>query len=112
MPEPQEALLKRLDDLLRNLTGRLELTEGQERQKILDEWDNIVGKELGALAHPAGFRKSVLLVRALHPAAAMELRLRKKEILDQLNSIARKRLFTSVRVICPSVVSGTQTSER
>jgi len=104
--------LKRLDDLLRNLIGRLELTEGQERQKILSEWDNIVGKELGALAHPAGFRKSVLLVRALHPAAAMEIRLRKKEILNHLNSVAHKRLFTSVRIICPSVVSRVQTPER
>ena len=104
--------MKRLDDLLRNLIGRLELTEGQERQKILGEWDNIVSKELCALAYPAGFRKSVLLIRALHPAAAMEIRLRKKEILDHLNSVAHKRLFTSVRIICPSVVSGTQIPER
>jgi predicted nucleic acid-binding Zn ribbon protein len=104
--------LKRLDDLLRNLIGRLELTEAQERQKILGEWDNIVGKELGALAHPAGFRKSVLLIKALHPAAAMEIRLRKKEILDHLNCVAHKRLFTSVRIICKSAGSGIQTSER
>jgi len=104
--------LKRLDDLLRNLIGRLELTEGQERQKILSEWDNIVGRELGALAHPAGFRKSVLLIRALHPAAAMEIRLRKKEILDHLNNVAQKRLFTSLRIIRPSVNPGMQTPER
>ena len=103
---PCGADLKSIGELLSRLTGRLELGEGQERQKILGMWHSIVGDDLGRLAQPAGFRKSVLLVRTSHPAASMELRMRMKEILDRLNGAAGRQLFASMRIICSGTDAG------
>ena len=98
--------MKRLGEILSGLSGRLELESGQERQRIVEKWDELAGEELSLLAKPTGFRKSVLILRAEHPAAAMELRLRKKEILDRLNACAGKVLFESIRVTCSGTSAG------
>jgi hypothetical protein len=104
--------LKRLGELLSGVSGKLELAAGQERQRVLGEWGNLAGEEMGRLAQPVGFRKSMLILRAFHPAAAMEIRLRKKEILDRLNRFAGKTLFNSLRVICSGTDAGQTASER
>ena len=104
--------MKRLSELLSSLSGRLELDSGQERQRVLRRWEELMGDEIGLLARPAGFRKSVLLLSAGHPAAAMEVRLRKKEILDRLNEFAGKVLFESLRVTCSGTNPGRKPSER
>ncbi len=100
--------MKRLGELLSQLTGKLELNTGHDRQRVLGEWERLVGEEISHIAHPTGFRKSVLVLRVFHPAAAMEIRLRKREILDRLNGFAGKVLFDSLRVIC----SGTDMSRK
>jgi predicted nucleic acid-binding Zn ribbon protein len=98
--------LKSIGEILSGLTGRLELDTGRERQDVVDRWRELMGEELARLARPEGFRKSVLVLRADHPAAAMELRLRRGEILDRLNGAAGKALFDTVKVICSGASAG------
>ncbi|MCK4807245.1 MAG: DUF721 domain-containing protein [Candidatus Aegiribacteria sp.] len=62
-------------------------------------WKNIVGKELAAFARPVGFDGSILLLRIIHPAASMEIRLRKNEILLKLNSVWNEELFTDLKTV-------------
>ena len=95
--------MKRLGVLISGLACKLELSDGQKRQKALEKWDLAVGKDLGRLAVPAGFRKSLLLVSVSHPAAAMEVRLRKTDILDSLNRSAGKVLFENIKILIPSM---------
>jgi predicted nucleic acid-binding Zn ribbon protein len=97
--------VKSIGEILSGLAGRLELDSGRERQSVIERWEELVGEELSRLAEPEGFRKAVLFLRADHPAAAMELRLRRSEILDRLNGAAGKVLFDSVRVTCSGASS-------
>jgi hypothetical protein len=103
--------MKRIGELLSRLSGKLELDDGQDRQRVIGEWNRLAGKEISSLAKPVGFRKSILILRALHPAAAMEIRLRKREILDRLNAFAKRELFDSLRVTCSGTGSGRKTVE-
>ena len=62
-------------------------------------WEDIVGKELAAYTNPVGYDGSILLLRIKHPAASMEIGLRKKDILKKLNSVWHEELFTDIKKV-------------
>ncbi|MCD4848874.1 MAG: DUF721 domain-containing protein [Candidatus Aegiribacteria sp.] len=101
--------MKKIETLITDVFKRLELGKYQKRRNILDCWSDIVGAELAELSIPAGCDRSVILVRILHPAAGMEIRLRKEEILSNLNRISGEELFTDIKAIMPGK-SGRQRS--
>ncbi len=101
--------MKKIEILIADVFRKFELGKYQKRSKILDCWDDVVGAELAKLARPVGCDRSVILVRILHPAAGMEIRLRKEEILSNLNRISGEELFTDLRAIMPGK-SGRQSS--
>ncbi len=101
--------MKKIEILIADVFRKFELGKYQKRSKILDCWDDIVGTELAKLAKPAGYDRSVILVRIIHPAAGMEIRLRKEEILSNLNRISGEELFTDIRAMMPGK-SGRQNS--
>ncbi|MCK5063712.1 MAG: DUF721 domain-containing protein [Candidatus Fermentibacteraceae bacterium] len=101
--------MKKIEILIDGVFRKFELGKYQKRSKILDSWDDIVGVELAKLARPAGFDRSVIIVRISHPAARMEIRLRKEEIISNLNRISGEELFTDIKAIMPGK-SGRQSS--
>jgi predicted nucleic acid-binding Zn ribbon protein len=101
--------MKKIDTLIADVFKRLELGKYKKRSDILDCWSDIVGAELAELARPAGCDRSVILVRILHPVAGMEIRLRKEEILSELNRISGDELFTDIKAVMPGK-SGRQRS--
>ncbi len=62
-------------------------------------WKEIVGEELAAFVRPVSLEESVLLIRIVHPAASMEIVLRKREILLKLNSVWGEELFTDLKTV-------------
>lgn len=98
--------MRRIDSLISEFSSRMELGKGQKRQKALDLWESAAGEEIARYAKPAGFDRGVLIIRVLHPAATMELGLRKKEILRRLNGQAGEVLFTEIRTITPGKRKG------
>jgi hypothetical protein len=94
--------MKRIDEFLKAVTQKLELGLGLRRQEALELWEDAVGKELAVLSAPEGFEGNVLKIRALHPAALMELRMRKSDILLRLNTLAKETVFTEIRVLSPT----------
>lgn len=94
--------MKRLDEFLRVVTQRLELGLGLRRQRALDNWEAAAGKPLAGLSIPEGFEGGLLRIRALHPAAVMELRMRNGEILGRLNQLAGETVFTEIRILPPA----------
>ena len=71
----------------------------QKKNKAVILWKSIVGEKLAEFVWPVGYDGSVLLLRIKHPAASMEIVLRKKEILKELNSVCGKKLFTDLRIL-------------
>jgi predicted nucleic acid-binding Zn ribbon protein len=94
--------MKRIDEFLRAVTQKLELGLGLMRQSTLEHWEDAAGKPLAALSVPEGFEGDLLKVRALHPAAVMELRMRQAEILGCLNELAGEIVFTEIRILSPA----------
>ncbi|MCK4670892.1 MAG: DUF721 domain-containing protein [Candidatus Aegiribacteria sp.] len=101
--------MKKIETLISDVFRKFELCKYQKRSKILDCWNNIIGAELAELAILTGCDRSVILVKILHPAAGMEIRLRKEEILSKLNRISGEELFTDIKAVMPGK-SGRQRS--
>lgn len=91
--------MRKIDSLINEVLGDLQPDDYQKRNKAVMLWKSIVGEELAAYARPSGYDGSVLLLRINHPAASMEIVLRKTEILKKLNSVCNEKLFTDLRKV-------------
>ncbi|MBN1433791.1 DUF721 domain-containing protein [Candidatus Fermentibacterales bacterium] len=91
---------EKISDVVARLMGRLGAADGAERARALTGyWQDAVGEQLAKITELRGFRGDVVLVRALHPLAAQELRLREKSIVASLNARAGRRFFVRIRVV-------------
>ncbi len=91
--------MRKIDSLIRGVLDNFQPDVYQKRNRVVMLWKNIVGEELAAFARPVGFDGSVLLLRITHPAASMEIELRKKEILLKLNLVWDEKLFTDLKTV-------------
>ncbi len=91
--------MRKIDSLIHDVLDNFQLDEYQKRNRVMLLWENIIGEELAAFVRPVGFEGSVLLLKIIHPAASMEFRLRKKEVLLKLNSVWNEDLFTDIRTV-------------
>lgn len=91
--------MKKIDDLIPGVLDNFKPDIYQKRNRALMLWKDIVGEELATFVRPAGFDDSILMLKIIHPAAAMEIELRKKEILLKLNSVLNEELFTDLKTV-------------
>ena len=91
--------MRKIDSLIPDVLDNFQPDMYQKRNNVIMLWENIVGEELAAFARPVGFEGSVLLLRIIHPAASMEIGLRKREILLKLNSVWKEELFTELKTV-------------
>ncbi|MCD4701170.1 MAG: DUF721 domain-containing protein [Candidatus Aegiribacteria sp.] len=91
--------MRNINSLIPDVLDNFQLDGYQKRNRVLMMWENIVGEELSAFARPAGFEGSVLMLKVIHPAASMEIGLRKREILIKLNSVWDEELFTDLKTV-------------
>jgi hypothetical protein len=91
--------MRKIDSLISDVLDNFQMDDYQKRNRVLLLWENIVGLELASLVKPVGFENSTLLLKVLHPAALMEISLKKNEILLGLNSVWKEKLFTDLRTV-------------
>lgn len=91
--------MRRIDDLISTVFGKFELGAFQARSRALESWDTVAGETLAELTKVKGFKKSVVIIEVCHPAASMEIRLRKMELVSSLNDIAGESIFTDIRTV-------------
>ena len=92
-------MMKKIDSLISDVLDNFQMDGYQKRNMVLLLWENIVGQELASLVKLVGYENSTVLLKVLHPAALMEIRLRKNEILHGLNSVLNEKLFTDLRTV-------------
>jgi hypothetical protein len=91
--------LKKIDGLITNVLENYRPDIHEKRRRVLMLWKDIAGSELADLARIAGYEGSVLILRTYHPAASMEIQLRKIELLKKINSIWDQELFTDMKTV-------------
>lgn len=91
--------MKKIDSLISDVLSNFKPDVYQKRNSVVLLWKDIVGDELASFVRPVGFNESVLLLRVVHPAASMEIVLRKREILLKLNSVWDEELFTDLKTV-------------
>jgi hypothetical protein len=91
--------LRKIDSLIKEVLSDLQPDDYQKRNKAVMLWKNIVGEKLAAFTRPVGYDGSILLLSINHPAASMEIGLRKMEILKKLNSVWSEKLFTDLKKV-------------
>ncbi len=91
--------MKKIDSLISDVLCNFRPDVYQKRNSAVMMWKDIVGEELAAFVRPVGVEESVLLLRIIHPAASMEIVLRKREILLKLNSVWDEELFTDLKTV-------------
>ena len=94
--------MKSIESLVRRVLDNFEPDIRMKRNRAVMLWSSIAGDELSTFTRPVGFHGSVLILRSYHPAATMELRMRKKEILESLNSLWDQEIFTDLRTVTRS----------
>ena len=91
--------MKKIDSILPDVLRNFSLDIYQKRNSAVSMWKDLAGVELAAFVQPVGFNGSVLLLKIIHPAASMEIVLRKREILHKLNSVWDEELFTDLKTV-------------
>lgn len=91
--------MKNIDSLIPGVLRNFKPDVHQKRNSVVMMWKEIVGDELAAFVRPVGLEESVLLLRIVHPAASMEIVLRKREILLKLNTVWGEELFTDLKTV-------------
>lgn len=90
--------MKSVRSLVDNLWSSLELDSASSRNQALEHWQIVVGEKISCMCSVEGFSESTVIVRALNPAVAMELRYRSSEIIAALNASAGSELFKLLKI--------------
>lgn len=91
--------MRRMDVLVSELRERLGIDHGILLPEISERWDEVVGPELASVTSVCGVSGSVLRVLVGHPAAAMEISSRRRQLLRSINSISGGVRFTDIRTV-------------
>ncbi len=90
--------MKSVRNLVDDLWSDLGVNEFPSRTRALKYWSSAAGERISSLCFVEGFTKTTVLVRALNPAVAMELRYRSREIIAVLNDSAGEELFSILKI--------------
>lgn len=91
--------MKSVRCLVENLWRDLDLDKFSSRKRALKFWETAAGGKISSMCSLEGFSDSTVIVRAMNPAVAMELRYRSSEIVEALNKAAGKELFCSLKIV-------------
>lgn len=94
--------MKRIGSIVRQVLEDFEPDIRMKRNRAVMLWSSIAGEDLSTYLRPVGFRGSVLILMSHHPAASMAVRMRKRDILDRINSLWDQEIFTDIRTVTRS----------
>ena len=91
--------MKPIKTVLNTFLFKTGLDKGVKQQQALALWPTAVGKQIADNTTAQDVKHGTLVVRAMSPAWAQELQLKKKEILSTLNSCLGKKTIKDIRFI-------------
>ncbi len=88
---------------LETVINKLIKSEGIEKpilqNKVLIDWEKIVGKQIAKHSTPGEVKHGVMMVMVETPVWRNELTLRKSEILEKLNKGSHKKIIQDIKFI-------------
>ena len=91
--------MEKLKSALNTALKREHLDKAIRQNKALFIWEDVVGKAVAKNATPEEVKHGILIVRALTPVWRNEITIKKKEILEKLNSKLGKKTIKDMRVL-------------
>ena len=91
--------MEKLKSALNTALKREHLDKGIRQNKALFLWEDIVGKSVAKNCTPEEVRHGILIVRALTPVWRNEIAIKKKEILEKLNTKLGKETIKDMRIL-------------
>ncbi len=91
--------MEKLKDILPRVLRNRDPELFFDRSSVRKLWKDLVGEDLAAYTTPVDYGGPVLVVLCRHPAAAMEIRTCKENILAVLNTRWKRELFVDVRTV-------------
>ena len=77
---------EKVADVLERLLKRRGLDRQMEYQKVIDDWPRLVGEGVAGVTRARSVANGVLIVEVVSSAWAMELNMRKRQIMARLNA--------------------------
>ena len=91
--------MEKLKSALNTALKRENLDKAMRQNNALFLWEDIVGKSVAKNCTPEEVRHGILIVRALTPVWRNEIAIKKKEIVEKLNSKLGKKTIKDMRVL-------------
>jgi predicted nucleic acid-binding Zn ribbon protein len=91
--------MEQLKSALNTALKREGLDSAVRQNKALLIWEEVVGKAVAENCIPEEMKKGVLIVRARTPVWRNEIAIKKKEIIEKLNTKLGKETIKDIRVL-------------
>ena len=91
--------MEQLKSALNAALKREGLDRAVHQSKALFIWEEVVGRSVAKNCTPEEVKHGVLIVRALTPVWRNEIAIKKKEIIEKLNSKLGKKTIKDLRVL-------------
>lgn len=97
MPSQKKPSTKSVAEALEELTSALGIDKKLQEYEAVTRWEECVGKRIAEEAMPVRITKGVLIVRVRTSTWRNELNLRKKEIINKLNTTIGTPVVVDIR---------------
>jgi len=91
--------MEQLKSALNTALKREQLDRAMRQNKALFIWEEVVGKAVAKNCMPEEVKHGILIVRASTPVWRNEIAIKKKEIVEKLNSKLGKKTIKDMRVL-------------
>jgi len=91
--------MQKLESALNAALKREGIDRAIRQNKALFIWEEVVGKAVAKNCAPEEVKHGTLIVRALTPVWRNEIAIKKKEILEKLNTKLGKKIIKDMRVL-------------
>jgi len=91
--------MDRISDPLRNLLGRLRLTESMQGWQAVEVWPEVVGPRVAASARAVSCRRGTLYVEVVNAAWMNELGYLKARIQREINEKVGEDVVSAIRLV-------------
>ena len=91
--------MEQLKSALNTALKREHLEKAMRQNKALFIWEDVVGRSVAKNCTPEEVKRGILIVRALTPVWRNEIAIKKKEIVEKLNSKLGKKTIKDMRVL-------------
>ncbi len=106
MPHPNDKIYNRIEpedpvtsaDFLKQILDRYHIDFNNPARHIISQWKELAGPAIGNYSECVGYSKGVIEVVCSHPAYLQLVKMSKKEILKNVNSVFPELKVTDMRV--------------